>query len=58
VERFPAAAIVSGWFWEKNNINQHADRDDIRTVTKVINGGFNGLQSRTALLSTAKTAIV
>ena len=57
VERFPAAAIVSGWFWERNNINQHADRDDVRAVTKVINGGYHGMNSRTALLKTAKTAI-
>ena len=58
VERFPAAAIVSGWFWERNIINQHADRDDVRAVTKVINGGYNGMNSRAALLTTAKTVIV
>ena len=57
VEVFPAAAIVSGWFWAKNNINQHADRDDVRAVTKVVNGGYNGLKERTAYLSTARTAI-
>jgi putative chitinase len=56
VEVFPPAAIVSGWFWAKNNINQHADRDDIRAVTKVVNGGYNGLDSRTAALKNAKTA--
>jgi putative chitinase len=56
VEKFPAAAIVSGWFWHKNDINKHADRDDIRAVTKVVNGGFNGLDSRTAALKNAKTA--
>ena len=57
VEKFPAAANVSGWFWHKNTINQHADRDDVRAVTKVINGGYNGLDSRTAYLSKAKTAL-
>lgn len=57
VERFPAAAIVSGWFWERNNINQHADRDDARAVCKVINGGYNGIDSRMALLKIAKGAI-
>ena len=56
VEKFPAAAIVSGWFWAKNNINKHADRDDVRAVTKVVNGGYNGLDSRTAALKNAKTA--
>jgi putative chitinase len=56
VEKFPAAAIVSGWFWAKNAINKHADRDDIRAVTKVVNGGYNGLQSRTVALGNAKSA--
>jgi putative chitinase len=54
VERFPAAADVSAWFWDTHKLNQHADRDDVRAVTKVINGGYNGLDSRTALLSRAK----
>lgn len=58
VERFPAAAIVSGWFWVTRDLNKHADRDDVRAATKVINGGYNGLDSRTALLKIAKTAIV
>jgi putative chitinase len=56
VEIFPAAAIVSGWFWHKNEINKHADRDDVRAVTKVVNGGLNGLDSRQAALKNAKTA--
>ena len=56
VERFPAAAIVSGWFWAKNDINKHADRDDVRAVTKVVNGGYNGLDSRQAALKNAKSA--
>jgi putative chitinase len=56
VERFPWAANVSGWFWHKNEINKHADRDDVRSVTKVVNGGLNGLDSRVAALGKAKTA--
>jgi putative chitinase len=55
VERFPLAATVSGWFWHINNINQHADRDDVRAVTKVVNGGLNGLNSRIAALAAAKS---
>src|SRR5580692_4442418 len=56
VELFPAAAIVSGWFWAKNDINKHADRDDVRAATKVVNGGLNGLDSRVAALKSAKSA--
>jgi putative chitinase len=57
VERFPAAAIVSGWFWKTHGLNELADKDDVRAVTKRVNGGYNGLASRTALLATAKTMI-
>jgi len=33
-------------YWWNNNLNQIADTDDINKITKVINGGFNGLQDR------------
>jgi putative chitinase len=57
VEKFPAAATVSGWWWSAHGLNEIADRDDVRAVTKRVNGGYNGLDSRTALLTTARTAI-
>jgi putative chitinase len=57
VERFPAAAIVSGWFWHTNNVNQHADRDDARAVCKVVNGGYNGINSRLSLTKLAGAAL-
>ena len=34
------------WFWNKNNLNQYADTKDIKTMTKRINGGYNGLEER------------
>jgi putative chitinase len=49
---------VSGWFWSTHDINKHADRDDVRAVTKVVNGGLNGLDSRMVALKNAKTVIV
>src|SRR5277367_771629 len=57
VEKFPAAAIVSGWWWKSNGCNELSDRDDVKVVTKRVNGGYNGLDSRTALLATARTMI-
>jgi putative chitinase len=56
VEMFPAAALVSGWFWQKNNLNAIADRDDARGVCKIVNGGYNGLDSRMAALKNCKSA--
>lgn len=45
-----ADSMISAlWFWTKNNLNRHADRDDIRKVTRIINGGFNGLTHRIEL---------
>lgn len=57
VEAFPAAADVSAWFWDTHKLNRHADKDDVRAVTKAINGGYNGLDSRMAYLGKAKNAI-
>lgn len=32
--------------WTEGNLNAAADRDDIRAITRKINGGFNGLSER------------
>lgn len=34
------------WFWKKNNLNRTADNQDIKAMTKKINGGYNGLEDR------------
>lgn len=34
--------------WDEGQLNAAADRDDIREITRVVNGGFNGLKSRRA----------
>jgi putative chitinase len=39
----------AGWFWEKNNLNLHADKDDVIAVTKKINGGIIGIDERKKL---------
>jgi putative chitinase len=51
----PAGAVDSAaWFWNKHNLNQVADKDDIRQITKIINGGVNGLDDRQHILDEAK----
>jgi len=50
-----SAAQAAAAFWKATNINAKADADDISGVTKLVNGGLNGLSGREALLKTAKT---
>jgi putative chitinase len=46
METFEGAAQSACWFWETNNLNQWADKSDILTLTKRINGGTIGLEDR------------
>ena len=49
------AAQAAAAFWKQNTINAKADADDIEGVTKIINGGLNGLDGRKKLLTEAKS---
>ena len=42
------------WFWSSKRLNEWADKDDIITITKRINGGLNGIESRKEILALAK----
>lgn len=46
LETFEGAAQSACWFWETNKLNQWADKGDIVTLTKRINGGTIGLEDR------------
>jgi putative chitinase len=43
---FEGCVQSAAWFWENNNLNQWADKGDILTLTKRINGGTIGLDDR------------
>ena len=50
-----ADSMISAlWYWNKNKLNAYADKDDIKGLTKRINGGYNGLDHRTKLLNKYK----
>ena len=51
------AARSAGWFWATHNLSASADANDIRTNTKIINGGYNGLQDRMERLADAKRGL-
>lgn len=46
METFEGAAQSACWFWETNNLNSWADKQDILMLTKRINGGTIGLEDR------------
>lgn len=58
LEEIDNAILSAGWFWNKNNLNILADKDDINTITKRINGGLNGFEDRKKYLEKAKKVII
>lgn len=43
----PEYAIASAiWFWNRHGLSAHADLGNFRRITKIINGGTNGLAER------------
>ncbi len=44
-------------FWNAKGISAYADSDDLRSTTRLINGGYNGLADRAVWLSRAKGAL-
>lgn len=57
LEKFPYAALAAAVFWNSKAMNAAADRDDVSAVTKLVNGGYNGLAARQAYLKAAKRAL-
>lgn len=39
-------ARVSAWWWANHGLNELADKKDFKRITKIINGGYNGLEDR------------
>ncbi len=51
------ASMSAAWFWQAHGCNELADGGNFREITRVINGGLNGLDDRLALWETAKGAL-
>ena len=52
----PVIALqVAANYWDSRNLNAVADTDDIYKVTRLINGGLNGIDDRIKLLGVAKS---
>lgn len=46
IQTFEGAVESACWFWKTNSLNQWADKGDIPSLTKHINGGTIGLEDR------------
>lgn len=46
LETYEGAVQSACWFWEANNLNDQADKMDVKLLTKKINGGYIGLEDR------------
>jgi putative chitinase len=51
------AARSAMWFWAWHGLNELADTGDFEKITRIINGGTNGLTQRLALYEQAKDAL-
>ncbi|OYQ00867.1 lysozyme [Pseudomonas mandelii] len=51
------ACESAAWFWQRNGLNELADKDRFTTITRRINGGLNGLEDRLQLWARAKAAL-
>ena len=47
--------LVACKFWSDNGLNELADKDDVLSITKRINGGTNGFEDRKAHLAKLKS---
>jgi len=46
LETYDGAIVSACWYWDTNNLNKFADIEDIKGLTKAINGGYHGLDDR------------
>lgn len=49
------SVLISLAYWQKRNLNPLADADNIRAITKRINGGYNHLEKRIEYTNKAKS---
>jgi putative chitinase len=59
----PYCTDSAGWYWvmrkdkDENNLNALADQDRFIRITKLVNGGYNGIQDRLGYLGAAYRAL-
>ena len=51
------ACRSAAWFWSSHGLNELADEKRFKDITKIINGGYNGLEDRSKYYIRALRAI-
>lgn len=51
------AVLIACEYWKSRHINMFCDKDDLKAVTRRVNGGLNGLASRATYLRRAEAAL-
>lgn len=56
LEKPGAASLSAGWFWFTRGLNELADLNNFKKITKKINGGYNNYEDRVRHLNNCKKA--
>ncbi len=51
------AARTAAWFWKSRGLNELADQDDFKRITRKINGGLNGIKERESIYKRALSVL-
>jgi len=54
LEQSQYVALSAAWFWYSRGLNELADNDQFRTITRRINGGLNGYDERVKIWNELK----
>lgn len=58
LKEYPYCGLAAGWYWDSRKLNLLADKDDITSITKKVNGGLNGFEDRKHWLIKCKQVLV
>jgi putative chitinase len=57
LETLDGAIESACWYWHTNSVNRTCDADDIRAMTRLVNGGYHGLADRQKYYELAKSVL-
>lgn len=58
LEQINYGTQAAGWYWDRRHLNTYADQDNLKEVTRRVNGGTNGLTDRAYFLQQARVVLM